>query len=222
MGSPGSPSYAICICAYYEHLLHEKLTQFEDTTEDLTPRVKGLRYIDDVLIIVAWNKQDHKTEERAQTILEMIRHETYHEFMKLKLEDTSKPFCFLEGVIDISQTTTHPDEIMIKYNNKNFKHLIDTGKIKFHTLQHRGSFITKSQAQAKIIGQLYRMERVVCNDKNLIRAIQEWSVIANKLQYTNHEILTAMGKMVKKNAEKWLDIYSFFKSKTEEVSETGT
>ena len=66
------------------------------------------------------------------------------------------------------------------------------------------------------------MERVVCNDKNLIRAIQEWSVIANKLQYTNHEILTAMGKMVKKNAEKWLDIYSFFKSKTKEVSETGT
>ena len=41
MGSPGSPSYAICICAYYEHLLHEKLRKFEDTTEDLTPTIRA-------------------------------------------------------------------------------------------------------------------------------------------------------------------------------------
>ena len=29
IGSPGSPTYAICICAYYEHLRHEKLTNVQ-------------------------------------------------------------------------------------------------------------------------------------------------------------------------------------------------
>ena len=212
MGSPGSPSYAICICAYYEHLLHEKLRKFEDTTEDLTPTIRGMRYIDDLLTVIAWNKQEPETKQRALTVQHMITNETYHQFMKLKCEDTSKPFTFLEGILNIEQSASHPDKITIKYNNKNFLPLIETGKIKFHTLQHRGPFITKSQAQAKIIGQLHRMEKTVVTKKSLTTAIQEWATIANKLEYKNSEIITAIKTMVTNDPSRWFDIYCNFRN----------
>ena len=133
--------------------------------------------------------------------------------MKLKCEDTTKSFSFLEGIIHIAQSATHPDKIEIKYNNKNFLPLIETGKIKFHTLQHRGSFITKPQAQAKIIGQLYRMDRTVITQEALITAILEWTTIAEKLHYTKSEITLALKTMVTKNPDRWLDIYDWFKNR---------
>ena len=75
MGSPGSPSYAICICTYYEHLLHEKLKRFEHNGEiyDCTPITKGMRHIYGLLVFLD------------------IQESTYHKFMKLKSEDTTKP-----------------------------------------------------------------------------------------------------------------------------------
>ena len=64
-------SYAICICTYYEHLLHEKLKQFEHNGEiyDCTPITKGMRYIDDLLVFLAWNKSDAKTIDLADAII---------------------------------------------------------------------------------------------------------------------------------------------------------
>ena len=70
MGSPGSPSYAICMCTYYEHLLHEKLKRFEHNGEiyDCTPITKGMRYIDDLLVFLAWDKSDAKPNDLADAI----------------------------------------------------------------------------------------------------------------------------------------------------------
>ena len=74
-------------------------------------------------------------------------------------------------------------------------------------------FITKSQAQAKIIGQLHRMEKTVATKEFLITAIQEWATIARKLKYTNSEITQALKTMLKKDLDTWLDIYDWFKNK---------
>ena len=211
MGSPGSPIYAICICAYYEHLLHKKLKNFEDSGLDVTNRVRGLRYIDDLITFIAWDRNDPQGKDIVTDIEETIALETYHPDMKLKLEDTSKKFSFLEGIIYMKKTQTQPNKIKIKYNNKNFPHLIQTGNIKYHTLQHRGSFITKQQAYAKIIGQLYRIQRTVFSNKKTIKGILEWVEIAQKLHYTKSEILTAMEKMAKKNPKPWAIIFIHFK-----------
>ena len=88
MGSPGSPIYAICICAYYEHLLHKKLKNFEDSGLDVTNRVRGLRYIDDLITFIAWDRNDPQGKDIVTDIEETIALETYHPDMKLKLEDT--------------------------------------------------------------------------------------------------------------------------------------
>ena len=131
--------------------------------------------------------------------------------MKLKTEDTSKPFSFLEGILNLLQQDNDYDRFDIKYNNKNFNHLVKTGKIKFHTLQHRFSFITNNQAKAKLIGQLYRMERTVETKENLILAISEFTEIALKLKYKISEMLTAIKQLINKD-ESWFPIYLHFKS----------
>ena len=53
-----------------------------------------MRYIDDLLVFLAWDKSDAKTKDLADAIIKYIQKGTYHKFMKLKSEDTTKPFCF--------------------------------------------------------------------------------------------------------------------------------
>ena len=74
-----------------------------------------MRYIGDLLVFLAWDKSDTKTKDLANAIIKYIQESTYHKFMKLKSEDTTKPFCFLEGIISVKETEDHHDCIEIKY-----------------------------------------------------------------------------------------------------------
>ena len=52
----------------------------------------------------------------ASEIINIIQNVTYHkEDMKLKPENTSKPWTYLEGIISIK----NQNEIVLKFNNKN-------------------------------------------------------------------------------------------------------
>ena len=110
MGSPGSPNFAITICSYYEHLLHQKLKRFRFKNHyyDCTNIIKALRYIDDLLVILAFDKNDNKSKEILNQIILTIEKETYHKFMKLKPEDTKKPFTFLQTIIILSNNDSVP------------------------------------------------------------------------------------------------------------------
>ena len=73
-------------------------------------------------------------------------------------------------------------------------------------MQHRGSFMTKQQAQAKLTGQLYRIQRTVSSETELLCAILEFKTIANHIGYANSELLTATKKMMGKDPI-WESIY---------------
>ena len=136
--------------------------------------------------------------------------------MKLKAEDTSKPFNFLEAIINIENET----KITINYNNKNYIPLKETGKLKLLTLQHRHSFITPQQAKAKIVGQLHRVQKTVDTNKSLVQATLEFSPIALHLKYSLREITNAiMHIAIKTNKNICYDIHQFYKTLKSEVKE---
>ena len=161
MGSPCNPTLAICVCAYYEHLLMQKLRHYEfnDVTYDCTPILGAIRYVDDLQTFIAIDSSDNESKELAKSIIQTIQKDTYHPDMKLKAENTSDRWAYLEAHLEIISKQGFSDKIRISYNNKNLEPLLKTGKIKLLTLQHRESYMTKQQACAKIIGQLHRIDK---------------------------------------------------------------
>ena len=169
-----------------------------------------MRYIDDLLVFIAYDKKDTQTKNLATKIYDHITKDTYHKFMKLKTEDTTQHFSFLEVILSIKQTNESHDVIEIEYNNKNLPYLLETKKLRYHTMQHRGSFITTQQAHAKLIGQLYRIQRTTATIENLKNAVLEFALIAYHLRYTHNESLFTITKMTMKH-EFWFNSYSFLK-----------
>ena len=103
MGSPCSPTLAICVCAYYEHLLMQKLRHYEfnNETYDCTPILGAIRYVDDLQAFIPIDSSDNETKELAKSIIKTIQEDTYHPDMILKAEDTSGRWAYLEAHLQI-------------------------------------------------------------------------------------------------------------------------
>ena len=186
MGSPCSPTLAICVCAYYEHLLTQKLKRYEfkNNTYDCTPIMGAIRYVDDLQAFIAFDKNDPESEELAKSIIQTMHKDAYHPDMKLKAESVSGKWPYLESHLQIISTIGIADKISITYNNKNLDSVIQDQKLKYLTLQHRESFMTKQQSYAKIIGQLHRIDKTVTDRRNKIIAVLEFMIIAKQNGYS--------------------------------------
>ena len=112
MGSPGSPAYAICLCMFYEHKFNQSLYGCTWVTGCRTSAmIRAVRYIDDVLAIVAWDASVPSSKAYAKAITSCLA-VAYHENMDLKEEAITHEIPFLQGkvVLDnarcMSSTTT--------------------------------------------------------------------------------------------------------------------
>ena len=80
-------------------------------------------------------------------------------------------------------------------------------KLKYLTLQHRESFMTKKQAYAKIIGQLHRIDKTTKERRNTIKASLEFMMIAKENGYHLKTIAQCALKVFLKTDNKvWYDI----------------
>lgn len=69
--------------------------------------------------------------------------------MKLKAENISGKWPYLESHLQIISKIGKADSISITYNNKNLESLLKNQKLKYLTLQHRESFMTKNKPMPK-------------------------------------------------------------------------
>ena len=93
MGSPGSPAYAICICMYYEHQFHTSIYDYLHLINSPSPEqtFRFMRYVDDVLGVVAWDSRRPETKALARLIIHTLATQTYHPNMLLKEEPSHGP-----------------------------------------------------------------------------------------------------------------------------------
>ena len=149
MGSPLSPALAVIVCAYYEHLIFEKLRSYKFST--WTNKVLGVRYMDDVFSVVT-HDGTNVSKHRAKEILKWFEF-GYHKNMTLECEDTSIPLKFLSSTM----TAVDGSPITYEYYNKNIDSIISTSTQKFLTFQHYGSLAPKAQKRSVIVSSLHRL-----------------------------------------------------------------
>ena len=70
MVSPGSPAYAICLCMCYEHKFNKYLYDCRYVIAGCrtSAMIRAIRYIDDVLAIVAWDASDPSSKAYAKAV----------------------------------------------------------------------------------------------------------------------------------------------------------
>ena len=78
--------------------------------------IRGSRYIDDLIIFLTY--KNLQTKSLAKAIIQTIEQHTYHKFMQLKKEDTSKTFLFLK---DSSQLLKIPCKVTPLISNITIK-----------------------------------------------------------------------------------------------------
>ena len=190
MGSPGSPSYAICICMYYEHQFHQSL-------HDHKRLVRGKRYIDDLFALVAFDKTDRSSYDRARAIIARLEH-AYHPDMKLKPEDTTKEFAFLQGLL-----TVHGTGVTIRHHAKNFSRARE-GKPRLLTTKHRRTFMTSRMAINTVLGALHRLAQTTVEDELFLPDIYRLLWGMHTIGYTTRDFHKALRRIAKTLPdEKW-------------------
>ena len=85
--------------------------------------IRAVRYIDDVLAIVAWDASVPSSKAYAKAITSCLA-VAYHENMDLKEEAITHEIPFLQGKVVLDNAKVH-----VKYNNKNLPSLLTTGKV---------------------------------------------------------------------------------------------
>ena len=202
MGSPGSPNYAICFCMYHEHLFSSTLHNYPYLGRNYNVRSLfcATRYVDDVLGFASYDKRCIFTKNLANDIIKNYSN-SYHNAVTLKPENVSKPFPYLEGITSVNVNKYTSDTITVRYNNKNYEHLLKHNSLKTLTLKNRHTFMTKSEAKAKLIGQIHRIRTTALTKPLRFRALREFAVISTFLGYSLHTLYAALRKVADSTLE---------------------
>ena len=118
--------------------------------------------------------------------------------MLLKEEPSSGWFGFLEALIHL----TSDARLHIRFHNKNYVPICETNLPKIYTIQHRTSFMSRSQAITKICGSLHRLRRVCDEPVMRIVSTAELAVVYKTFGYSAGEFCSALtNKLTQKVSE---------------------
>ena len=198
MGSPGSPSYAICVCMYFEHQFHQSIYDINiiHRTNPNKLFLRAQRYIDDLMAILAYDVNDIESYIRA-CIRRKALSLAYHENMLLKAELTNGPFAFLEGTLE----QTANQQIDVRHNNKNYQHLMKTGALRLLTIKHADSFMSEQDKSNNFLNALHRIKDTSGTTTQLIKDSLEMMFIYISLGYTKSHFTKALTKIWRKTEE---------------------
>ena len=156
-----------------------------------------MRYVDDVFGVLAWDCRCPRTKRIAMRIIDMLEQSTYPKSVQLLREPVEGWFPFLESKVLVPQCSS----TCIQFNVKNFQPVVSTAMMKFHTVQHRESFMTSSDAVARITCTLYRLRDATVHPAHRLINILQVFVVYSHLAYTTHDFRRALAMIQRKTGD---------------------
>lgn len=187
MGSPLSPILAIMYCARAENYFLESL--------DTRINIRGVRYIDDLLLVLSCNKEEASMEIIDNSINDLKGLYNNGSGVELQIEDWGKHLQFLENEIYITN-----DKVYIEYFNKN--------GIKRYITRFKSykSYEPKIQKIGMIIGYLKRIERLSTSTSRFMLQVKLIIQELLDLHYPKGIIKKAIHGMENSRKEIWEEL----------------
>ena len=196
MGSPGSPSYAICICMYYmyEHQFYHSIYDIQKISTILPTNaliIRAKRYIDDVLTFVAYDNTNPATLAIAKIFINALKY-AYHPNMKFKdVPVVDNKTLFLETQVSI-HSNNHID---VLHYDKNYEHLSTYSKQKTLSTINAHSFSPLSQPRNNILNTLHRIHQNSSNNYNIFIATFKYMSTLFTHNYTFSHFFSALNRI---------------------------
>ena len=172
MGDSLSPAFAIGTCAWFEEKWLQSIPKQDRW------RVEGVRYMDDVLMII--NNQDWGQADKWFAAIEQVGG-CYPAPLSLKQDDGQH---YLECTIH-----NKGDDMLLQHWNKNEG---DRNKQRFYKGIHAYSYNEKKNKRGAMIGNFMRMAKNSSNAELLNASLREkWNEL-KFLRYSDKDILEAM------------------------------
>ena len=111
--------------------------------------------------------------------------------MPLKEGPSQGWFPFLEALINFPID----GNMRVQFHVKNYKPIAQTGIPKLYTIQHRSSFMSRTNAITKILGSLHRLRRTVYEPILRICNVMELCVVYHQQGYSAGEQCAALRKL---------------------------
>ena len=200
MGSPGSPTYAICLCAYSEYQFYQSARDFAilHRLPDADILFRGARYVDDIIFLAVYDATSRENRLLAESVIAHLFGHTYHENMIIEPEPSEGWFPFLEIVLNL------PAEgpLRIRFQNKNWDEFITTGRIGRLTICHRSSFMDERTAMLRVYATLYRVAAAADTDFYRIAGTLELFVLMRAQGYSARTFKAALHKYATRKCER--------------------
>ena len=194
MGSPGSPSYAICICMYYENQFYNSIYDIQKLSTILPSDaliIQAKRYIDDVLTFFAYDVTKPATLAIAKIFTNALKY-AYHPNMKFKdVPVVNNQTLFLE-----TQVSIHSNNLIdITHYDKNYENLVAHSKQKTLSIMNAHSFNPSSQPRNNILNTLHRINQNSSNNYNIFIATFKYMSTLFTHNYTLSHFFSALNRI---------------------------
>ena len=194
MGSPGSSSYAICTCMYYEHQFYHSVYDSQKLSPHLPSDsliIRAKRYVDDVLGFIAYDSERPITRRIAENLITTLKN-AYHPDMIFKdVPVVNNQTCFLETSVSIHNN----NHIDVFHHDKNFHHLLTHPTPKTLSIMDAQSFSPLSQPRNNILNTLHRIHQNSSNNYNIITSSLGYLSTILSHHYTFRHFLSALNRI---------------------------
>lgn len=195
MGTPGAPGYSMSICIYSEKQWWDSIYDYQQHL------IRLFRYFDDLRAVTVFKFTDIKTKNLCNKLIDKLVKQCYHPSLKVILEEFEQgTFKFLEATM-----TFKHKHFSSTYTVKNFKPLIEEGKLKFLTAQDFHSFTGQKEKlirKATIRGKLSALMGYNFYDKDFIQSYGPNLAFFHALHYPKHLVIGELYKLFEKSKEK--------------------
>ena len=188
-----SSIYATFVCAYSEH---RWITSIGDDSEFISI----FRYVDDVVVAIAYSKRIPHSRARAEKINLSYKNNCYPKDLILKNEPVENgKFNFLE-----TSTTINLSSVNVVHNLKNYDSIIDYGEQKIFSLKSAYSFEKSSQKVAVLVSRVVTIEKNTPSHVQSVKIIRVFFKELKVLGYTEKVLKSICHKMrFKSTREIW-------------------
>jgi hypothetical protein len=197
MGGFISAPEAQLVCIYSE-------VQFNESLGIDQKYVSGIRYMDDLSIFIAYNKNNHQSKERVMNILQKIIHNTYDDSLILEPQpcNSDNSYSYLECRVTINES-----KLYLAPLHKNWESICKYGKQKLYKLQRFDSYSNTNTKIAMIVGTLHRLNNNTMNEETLYESVIKLWTELRTLKYPIKSLKKALIKMYHASHNyKWMNI----------------
>ena len=188
MGSSLSPILTILMCAYCENNFLKTLGIHEKY-------IHGVRYVDDLMIVVRWRRKNTEDYGRVKKLLVQVRNRLYFPSMNVEKQERGRKVKMLECDVTCDATNT----FRCSQHRKNWQSFVESEKQKWKKGVLYDSYSPLDTKRGVLMGEMKRIQRACDNPRDVLSSVCKATVEWRSLGYSWSFVENALRRLMERD-----------------------